>query len=85
MVGHSLSFCILDILKGEVQVSDVEYIECGFREPKNYAAFREQSIKRYLKYYWRSNRRRAKRIARRLYKSGKLRFTGFRHLEQNWT
>lgn len=84
MIGNSLSFCVKEILEGKVDESKVVAIRCAFNEPLNYAFFRDHTVALYTRCYWFQNKRRAKRIARRLFKHGKLVFTGSRPLANLW-
>lgn len=70
MIGLSLSFCITDIVFGNVKESEVEKIVTPARF-QNDGEF-EELLERYSKSYWKYFPDSSVDIARRLYGSGKI-------------
>jgi hypothetical protein len=69
-VGLSLSLCIRDMLLQETPISDVEYIICGtaMRDEESFA----RVVNDYSRTYWRSSPSAGIRIAKTLWKEGRL-------------
>ena len=70
MVGLSLSHCIRDIIYGKVQEGDVEKIIAGTMA-RNSHEF-EEVLNNYAEDYWWEYPMKARTIAKRLYKQGKI-------------
>ena len=70
-VGLSLSFCVKDILRGNVQEEEVKQVISATKAetPKDW----DKLITRYKKIYWDEDSDRAEAIARRLLNAGKIR------------
>ena len=64
MIGLSLSFCIMDILGGEVALEDVECIISGTRAetPEDW----NELIEGYRRFYWKKDPDEGERICRLL-------------------
>jgi hypothetical protein len=71
MIGMSLSFCVKDILNGEVDLKDVEKIIAGTNMPKR-DIFEEAIKTNYAPVYWKKNPKKGVEIALELWDSGKL-------------
>ncbi|MCK4540556.1 hypothetical protein KAU09_05420 [Candidatus Parcubacteria bacterium] len=69
-VGLSLSFCVGDILRGNVKEEEVKEIIAGTNASPEKL---EELLKDYKKIYWRKNPDEGEAIARRLYEAGKIR------------
>lgn len=69
MLGTSLSFCVLDIIAGKVDITDVEMIYTG-------TAFqsKEKAIECYTQHncYWEDVKEQAEKICNELWESGKI-------------
>ncbi len=70
-VGLSLSFCVLDILHGEVKEEEVKEIIAGTNaaSPGQW----DEVMRVYRKSYWYENPEEGEAIARRLLRAGKIR------------
>lgn len=69
-IGLSLSFCIKDIIKGNVDVRDVKEIICGTQCKT--AVDWERVIGTYSELYWKENPIEAQRIFSLMKKFGKI-------------
>jgi len=69
-VGLSISFCIADIIRGEVKEKDVEKIIASTAVVTN--ADWEGIISRYKKIYWSDDPEKGEAIFRRLLREGKI-------------
>lgn len=67
MIGASLSLCISDIIRGKVNLDDIEviYAATRFEEP-------EVIFEHYKDGYWWKNREKAHDILMKLYKEGRI-------------
>lgn len=70
MIGLSLSFCVKDIISGEVSIFDVEKIIAGtmIDSPESLA----RVINSYAENYWYDNPAVAKWLVRQLFESGRI-------------
>lgn len=70
MIGLSISFCISDILRGKVSITDVEKIVSGTKVvvPAQW----DYLAKEYKKYYWQDDPVRGEQILRQLLAEGKI-------------
>ncbi|MCX6703746.1 MAG: hypothetical protein NTV02_03610 [Candidatus Zambryskibacteria bacterium] len=72
LIGLSLSWCCEEIAEGKVEYDDVKLIitRTSARTPEQF----EKMIQEYRKYYWfnPATRNKAARLARKLYREGKL-------------
>lgn len=75
LVGNSLSFCVMAVLRGEVDENDIRLIRCSFRAPPDEDHFRE-TLAFYCDVYWKRDPELAERVALRLYRENRLQFTG---------
>ena len=69
-IGLSLSLCIRDMLLNETPISDVEYIICG-TAMKDEESF-SRVVQHYSHTYWKSSPSAGIRIAKTLWKEGRL-------------
>jgi len=69
-VGLSLSFCVSDILRGNIQEEEVKQIISGtmVESPEQW----NELIESYKKYYWYEDPEKAEAICRRFIESGKI-------------
>jgi hypothetical protein len=70
MIGLSLSFCVQQIIAGEVNIDDVDKIVAGTRAPNSEEW--DNILRRYRDHYWTSNPEEGERVARQLIASGKV-------------
>ena len=70
MIGLSISFCIADIIRGKVNLEDVEKIVAGTKceTPEHWDGVIEQ----YKEYYWRDDPDMAEAVLRQMLAEGKI-------------
>jgi hypothetical protein len=69
-VGLSVSFCIRDIVEGDVAEDDVKFIVAGtrIRNTEEY----ESVVESYSEYYWKEHVEEARAVFKRLWDAGKI-------------
>jgi hypothetical protein len=70
LIGYSLSFCVSDILRGNVKEAEVTKIVASIKAPTRDDF--ESLLTTYAQTYWRDNPDEGEAIARRLYDAGKI-------------
>jgi len=88
VIGLSLSYCVRDIINGEVKLEDVEKIIAGTYIDSPDAL--EEVLEKYSQTYWKADPLKGRAISLQLFKSGKVeqprleRKPGFDISEGHW-
>ena len=70
MIGLSLSMCIADMIRNNIRMEDVKKIVAATNAPDEQTF--DQVLDSYSETYWADFSEPAKKLARRLYKAGKI-------------